>query len=73
MWPPSKTHALPSMEEIQQIKKEITSVELEIIHTQLKLGASRNSITAQKARIAPMRQITHELMSQIFLEVNLGD
>jgi hypothetical protein len=31
MWPPPNTQALPSKEEIQQIKEEISSMDLQIV------------------------------------------
>src|SRR5450432_4128335 len=71
MWPPPNIQALPSKEEIQQIKKEILSMELQIVDASLKIEALRKSVTERKAWIAPIRKLPHEVLSHIFVEVSM--
>jgi hypothetical protein len=73
MWPPPDIQSLPSKEEVQMIKEEISSMELEIIDTELKLEALRKSVIERKVWIAPIRKMPHELLSQIFMEVSMDD
>jgi hypothetical protein len=73
MWPPPNIQSLPSKDEVQKIKEEISSMELEIIATELKLEALRKSVTERKAWIAPIRKLPHEVLSHIFVEVSMDD
>jgi hypothetical protein len=71
MWPPSNIHALPSKGEIQQIKEEILSMELEIVEARLKIKALRKSVAERKAWIAPIRKLPYEILSHILVDVSM--
>jgi F-box-like len=73
MWPPPNIHALPSKEEIQQVKEEISSMERQIADAQLKIDALRISVAEREAWIAPIRKIPHEVLSHIFLDVSMDN
>jgi hypothetical protein len=73
MWPPSNIQALPSKDDIQQIKQDISSMEQQIVDAQLKIETLRKSVAERKAWIAPIRKLPHDVLSQIFVEVSMDE
>jgi hypothetical protein len=70
MWPPPDIRSLPSKEEIQRAKEEISTIELEIIETELRLDALKKSLSERKVWIAPIRTIPPEILYLILIETS---
>ncbi|KIM21910.1 hypothetical protein M408DRAFT_29159 [Serendipita vermifera MAFF 305830] len=69
MWPPVDPEALPSKTAIEEIKKEIKSIESEIAAAERVISSLKRSILERQAYIAPIRTLPHEIISDIFLDL----